>query len=315
MTRVRGATVSAFFLIVLITAGAAAADIEQQIHRSFSVHPGGKLDLQTHSGSIDVRSHAAPTVEVRVNMKARTSDRRRAEQLFDELEIRFDQTTSGVTIETRRRGESSRWFGGFRGSELRVHYEIVVPAVYDVDLRTSGGSIAVHDLKGQVDARTSGGALRFGRIDGDVRGRTSGGTVSLKETTGTADIGTSGGSISIDRSLGDVRARTSGGSIAVREVRGSIDASTSGGSITASIHGQPRGGCRLSTSGGSITVSVDPAIAVDVDARTSGGRVSTNLPMTIQGDLSRTRLRGKLNGGGPELSLRTSGGSISIRPL
>jgi hypothetical protein len=54
-------------------------------------------------------------------------------------------------------------------------------------------------------------------------------------------------------------------------------------------------------------------IGVDVNARTSGGSVHTEFPVTVQGEIKRSRLDAKLNGGGPELYLRTSGGSIYLK--
>ena len=123
------------------------------------------------------------------------------------------------------------------------------------------------------------------------------------------------GSITIDRSGGSVVAKTSGGSVTVNEVLGSIEASSSGGSVKARISSQPLADCRLTTSGGRVEVSLAGPIAVDLDAKTSGGRVHLEMPVTIQGDVSKTRVRGSINGGGPQLYLRTSGGSIYVKEL
>ena len=110
-------------------------------------------------------------------------------------------------------------------------------------------------------------------------------------------------------------AHTSGGSIRVEEVMGTLKASTSGGSIRALISRQPRGNCRLTTSGGSVTLYLDSDMKVDLDAKTSGGRVRTSFPVTMQGVISRRKLQGKINGGGPEIYLRTSGGNITIKDI
>ena len=98
----------------------------------------------------------------------------------------------------------------------------------------------------------------------------------------------------------------------MNEVAGDIDASTSGGSVEATITRQPQGNCRLKTSGGSVRVYMNPDIAVNLNAKTSGGRVKIDFPVTIQGDISKNRLVTELNGGGPELNMRTSGGNIHI---
>ena len=94
---------------------------------------------------------------------------------------------------------------------------------------------------------------------------------------------------------------------------GAIRADTSGGSIKVFISQQPESDCKLTTSGGSITVYMESGIGVTVDAKTSGGRISTDFPVTIKGEIKHSALRAKINGGGPELYLRTSGGCIYIR--
>ena len=159
------------------------------------------------------------------------------------------------------------------------------------------GGISVAGCKGGVDLETSGGSIHLGEVEGNTTAHTSGGSISLKKMNGKTALSTSGGGIE------------------AADVRGSIDASTAGGSITANISGQPTGDCRLHTSGGSIHVALAEKVAVDVDAKTSGGRVVTEVPVTAvaQGEHKPNALRGKINGGGPALSLETSGGSIYLR--
>jgi hypothetical protein len=48
-----------------------------------------------------------------------------------------------------------------------------------------------------------------------------------------------------------------------------------------------------------------------VDASTSGGSVSSDFPVPSSGN--RQSLRAAINGGGPLLQLRTSGGGIHIQ--
>lgn len=167
--------------------------------------------------------------------------------------------------------------GGWGSYRTNIRYEIKVPKEYDIDIRTGGGSIEIENLVGKVEAYTSGGSIKLGEITGDV----------------------------------DVK--TSGGSIKVEEVAGNIDAHTSGGSIKAKLSKQPTEDCRLTTSGGSVRAYLASDIAVDLNASTSGGRVSTEFD--INGTVKKNKIRGEINGGGPKLTLKTSGGSVSIDKL
>ena len=78
---------------------------------------------------------------------------------------------------------------------------------------------------------------------------------------------------------------------------------------------QPQSECSLRTSGGAITCTLTPDVAVDLEAKTSGGLVSTDLAVEsiIHGKTPKNRLEGRINGGGPLLKLRTSGGNIHLQ--
>ena len=68
----------------------------------------------------------------------------------------------------------------------------------------------------------------------------------------------------------------------------------------------------MSSSGGSVRTELDPSAKVSIDASASGGGVNSDLPVTIQGKIDRNSLRGEMNGGGPTLRLRSSGGGVRI---
>jgi Toastrack DUF4097 len=274
------------------------------VERTFDVSPGGTLKLDTDQGSVEVRS--VPGNQVRVHVEREARDGR-----DDDFELRFNQSGSDVTVE----GDAPESFGWRHWNRFRIHFEIEVPQQYNLDIDTSGGSIDIADLQGDIDCRTSGGSIRVADTDGRVDCRTSGGSIHIGRTEGSVLAKTSGGSIHIDHSGGSVVAKTSGGNVTVDEVFGSIDASTSGGSVQATLTSQPLADCRLSTSGGRIEVTLASTVAVDLDAKTSGGHVDVDMPVLVQGTIARTSISGQINGGGPQLYLRTSGGSIYIRRL
>jgi len=212
-----------------------------------------------------------------------------------------------------------------------AEFRIAVPRQFDANVSTSGGSIFVSQLKGEVIAHTSGGWLRFDRTEGPVNGstsgggitltgtrgriviRTSGGPIRISDTEGDVDASTSGGPIAIDGFSGRVKVHTSGGSIDAQGIAGAIDASTSGGWVTASLRAQPQQDCRIYTAGGSISVSMPRDIHVNLDASTGGGAVSTDFLVPYSDDHHQNAIRAPVNGGGPLLYLHTSGGSINVR--
>jgi len=294
------------------------------IRRGFNVADGGTLHLDAGVGSIKIVA-GGQGVAFEVIRKARG--------LHDDEELRehritFEQQGNDVYVESDWEHSWDRWF-----SSYDVQWNIRVPAHYNVDVKTSGGSIDLADLGGQVDAHTSGGWIKTGNLSGpaklntsggsitvggsrtNVVAKTSGGSITIGDANGPVEAKTSGGSITITRANGDVVAHTSGGSIRIDDTTGSVNASTSGGSIQAKLSKQPRGDSRLSTSGGGMTVTLANGISVELDAHASGGGVDSDVPITVMGKQDDDSLHGSINGGGPKLVLRTSGGGIRVKPL
>jgi hypothetical protein len=162
-------------------------------------------------------------------------------------------------------------------NRILVEFILTIPKQYNLNIDTSGGSISIEDLIGSIEANTSGGSIRVGNIKGNVE---------------------------LD---------TSGGSITTETIEGEINAHTSGGSINVTIEKQPTKDAKFSTSGGSITAKLKSDIKISIDASTSGGRVSTDF--TVDGKIRDNSIRGEINGGGPKLTLSTSGGSVRVRSL
>ncbi len=298
--------------VALVATGWCGEKVKGDVKKTFNVGAGGLLTLDSDIGSIEVQTHQANTVIIEVRFEPRRGGGDRLERLLEDFDIDFSQSGNNVTIIAEFRRDNWNFWDSV-GKYVRVSYEVIVPARYNVDLKTAGGSISVDDLEGEVISKTSGGGLSFGNIKGPVKGKTSGGSITLDGCDGDANVRTSGGGIHIGRVLGTVEAHTSGGSIDVEEVMGAIDAETSGGSVSATITKQPQHDCRLTTSGGSVTVYLARDIKVNLDARTSGGSVRTDFPVTVKGELSKRALKAKINGGGPELFLRTSGGGIRVK--
>jgi len=113
---------------------------------------------------------------------------------------------------------------------------------------------------------------------------------------------------------GKVDAKNSGGKIEVNEARDVVLAHTSSGPIIVGLGAQPKADSHLQVSGGDIKVTLPRSIALDLDAESSGGKVITAVPvtMTVSGEHKPGGLRGKINGGGPMLSLRASSGDIRL---
>lgn len=268
--------------LLLLAAGTAHA-ADKSFDRTFTVSPGGTLIVDADGASIKVSG--ADTNRVTVHMSVRASER-------DLADMRLDATQNGneVTV-TMRRTKSVKWFNwGWRGESS---IEVTVPKRFEVSARTGGGSIDLKDITGSAKLNTSGG------------------DITARNVTGTVRLRTSGGQITADHVQGDVDANTSGGDVRLLDIDGSIKGHTSGGSVRVSLSGANRG-ITATTSGGDVELILPRGTTGNVSASTSGGNVTTDIPVTTT-VVKEGRLEGTLNGGGPPIEARTSGGNIRLR--
>ncbi len=121
------------------------------------------------------------------------------------------------------------------------------------------------------------------------------------------------GAITVSDVNGRINLGTTNGRIEALHCAGSVSASTTNGAIRAELV-QVSGAkmMEFETTNGSITLSVPPTFAASVTAETTNGSIRSDLPVTTH-SFSRRELRGTLNGGGAQLELHTTNGSIEIR--
>ena len=90
----------------------------------------------------------------------------------------------------------------------------------------------------------------------------------------------------------------------------SLHAETGSGDITA--FGEPGGDWKLETGSGNVTLKLSAQAAFSLHAHTGSGNIESNHPITVQGKVSRTELRGVVRGGGSLVNVGTGSGDIHI---
>ncbi|HWY02859.1 MAG TPA: DUF4097 family beta strand repeat-containing protein [Candidatus Acidoferrum sp.] len=218
------------------------------------------------------------------NIRVTTWDQNRIEAKV--ITSRYKIGEGGIRVEEHQSGDSV---------EIDVHYPhhnfvvdwgnhrvdviIQMPREGRVNLRTGDGKIDIAGLKGEMDLHTGDGSENLEAVDG-----------KLHATTGDGHITAQGRFDELELKTGD-------GHVEVRAAGGS--------SLTA--------GWRLETGDGNVSLEVPGELAADVDLHTSDGHIDLDLPITTEGQTRQNEVRGKLNGGGSLLTIRTGDGSIHLR--
>lgn len=325
--------VRAFIALAAWSAATGAwADTEDNLERKFTVAPGGTLIVEAEFGAVDISTHAGNEAEIRVWRRVKRSDKGEEEAFLQDRPVSVSQDGDTVTVRSvapRKEGPRSRGVQTTQGK-----YTIVVPARFNVRLKTAGGTLAVRDLEGETKASSGGGDLAFSNLKGPVDGQTAGGRIKANGCEGTLKVKTGGGGIQVDGGRGSLEGLTAGGQVTVKSFDGPVSVKTGGGNIeldgiAGTINGATAGGTisasvtavandiKLTSGGGAVTLRAPGNAAFDFEASTTAGTVTIDLPVTVDVERkpSRQHVKGAVNGGGKSVVLRTTAGSVQVKRL
>jgi len=226
-----------------------------------------------------------PTVRVETNdasVRVTGSDTREVQvrvsatgyRVGDEVRISEHQTGNRVEVEVRVPRQVVIGF-----SNRSVAIDVSIPRESDLDIHTRDGHIEVTDTRGDARLTTNDGRIRVYRADGSLNASSGDGSIEVDGRFDALDVHSGDGHVKLSAQPGS---RISGNGWSVRTRDGRVD------------------------------VLLPEKFAAELDAETRDGHVTVDIPLEMTGQLGHSRMRGKLNGGGPTLHVRTGDGSIHV---
>ncbi|KAA6455571.1 DUF4097 domain-containing protein [Acidobacteria bacterium AB60] len=269
----------------------AHADADWQ--KTYPISGRSSLTTTTGDASSLVRS-CGDCREIRVRIE--WHDRRAADYTISEF-----QTGDHVNFELHeKRGL------GFHitvGNRHEPQVTIDTPAATDLEARTADGGLKVSGLNGNLQLHTSDGSMDVWDVNGALHLLSSDGSIHVHGASGTLESRSSDGQVKIEGRFTAVQVHTSDGGLELTLANGSQLATAS----------------RIETSDGSVAIHLPHSLAADLEIRTGDGHLDCKLPLVMEGYDSKSdsghSLRGKLNGGGVPLTIRTRDGNATIDAL
>lgn len=195
---------------------------------------------------------------------------------------------------------------------LQLQATLYIPENMELSTYTKGGHIEVTNIIGDQVYETGGGHIRLHRVKGDVVAVSGGGHVTADEVSGDIIMKSVGGHLVLKNCDGDATLDTKGGNIEINDVKGEIISSTQGGNIMISLK-ELVDDITAESSAGNVQISIPSNSKADIDIQASNTVELTGFPFTaFDGNRSKNKTTGKLNGGGSEILALTKHGKVSI---
>jgi len=254
----------------------AASGRAEEWTKTFAIAGKPDLRVDTNDASVHIDAWDSNTIEARVVARGyRLGVAKTAEP--GGVRVRDQQTGNHVELDVHVPQIS--WSIGINARWVRI--ELKVPRDGSFDIRTRDGSIEATGVKGDVRLSSGDGHIEADQLEEALHAHSGDGHMRIR-----------GRFEELSLETGD----------------GHIDAEVNPGSRIATAW-------MLHTGDGSVKLRLPQDFAADLEAHTGDGRVTVDFPVTLSGTISKSDVRGKMNGGGPPLRIHTGDGSIHIERL
>lgn len=213
--------------------------------RTYTLAPGGRLEIVNVNGPIDVTAATGSAVEVHATREARASSDDAARDLLRQTRIVEEASPARVRVELQGISSDRRSFGLTRVS---VAYRVAIPKGLNASFHTENGPVRLDGVDGALDASTTSGPLTGRDLSGTLKASTVNGPVriDIAAVRGVIDVRTVNGPVTLElpRSVdADLEATTVNGGVVVDDAL----------SITTTDRGRTHVAGRLNGGGPKIT--------------------------------------------------------------
>jgi len=305
---------SAIFLAAsLALAGRASAD---EYSKSYSVTGRPSVRVDSDNGAIRVTTSDGSKVELNVKYdKSAWESAGEKGPLIDS-----HQTGNSVELTAYIHPDNTVDWNPLNYAERRLTIELHIPRNADLQLQTHNGVVDVSSVDGNVTIRTHNGGVTVAHLSGTLDIDSHNGGITLDGVKGSTKVGAHNGRIVGNGLDGKCEVSTHNGAVEITGRFDLLDVTSQNGAVRARAEGGSKmsSAWRIETTNARIELEIPTDLKATLNAGTTHARVTFDVPATLQGD-SRGRgnkrggeVRGTLNGGGPELLIRTTNGAIDV---
>ncbi|GAB5473581.1 MAG: hypothetical protein Mars2KO_16800 [Maribacter sp.] len=325
--KVKMYSMMALLVVILSCQGFAQEHKTPTITKTFELNQPGTLNSKSSGGSIRVKTHDEPTVEVRAFIRKNGRVLAPTDPMVADILEKFDLEIEkyGTVINANAVRKSN--FARLRN--VGIYFTIIVPREMSCNVTSSGGGLRISGVEGNHKLISSGGSVILENTSGTTTAKSSGGKAGATNHNGDIRLTSSGGGVTLDEARGSVYARSSGGSVRLKAIQGDVDAVSSGGGVTVlgdcnSVKAKSSGGSvhvnisnlskelHLESSGGGVDAVVQNGDQLGLDLDLGSSSVHIDLK-NFSGQTKKNRVKGTMNDGGIPVYMRASGGSVKVR--
>lgn len=300
---------------------------EEKFEKTESLAKDGKVEVRNISGDVDVRTWDRNEVKIDALKISTASSTEKAKENAQKVTIEVYKEDGILKVETKYPKPS------IKGLNVSIYYNVVIPSQAAINARTVSGNVAVENIGGKVEANSvsgnveivkAGGGAKAESVSGnvtvvDVKNgaycKTVSGDIDARNISGNADLNCVSGDVMAANISGDVEAETVSGSVKMMGISKAdvVKGKALSGSVIYDGEINPNGRYTLESHSGGVEMRIPSGSAFDFEASTFSGDITTEFEIVASGKLSKKKIKGSVNGGGADVTLKSFSGDIYLK--
>jgi len=196
-------------------------------------------------------------------------------------------------------------------------WRITVPAETAIECSTASGNFQVSGLRNSVEASLASGNVNADDITGKLEVKTASGNITLVKINGDIEAGTASGNIKMQNVTGEIEAKAASGQITAEGVTltGKGEFKVASGNISLSLAKSPEHNLEIKTASGDLLLDYN-GNELKGSFEIKGMKENVSVPSEFKEERNKYSAVGKwfyVNGNAPEIEMKSSSGSITLK--
>ncbi|HGY56229.1 MAG TPA: hypothetical protein ENK44_11030 [Caldithrix abyssi] len=213
----------AMFLPVYLLA---KTTFEESYKKIIPVKDKTGIEIRNTNGRVEISSWDRDEVEIIAYKKVQGEDKEKSRRYLSDIEIEIDDDEGMIEVDVdfpdkkEKSGGFFSWIFGNGGMNASVAFEVKVPRTFDLNIRSTNGSVSVADCRGHIRLKTVNGKITAQNVAGTLNAKSTNGKIKVYMTDVDPDedmsLQTTNGSITLSLPAdirAEVEARTTNGRI------------------------------------------------------------------------------------------------------
>lgn len=158
-------------------------DFTKVVNKEFDISNRGTVELKNAHGEIKIETNESDKVEVEVIISVLAKSEDAAEEVFDRIDLDFQNSEDWVKAETRINSVKSTWKKwlnwGNDNTSFTIDYNVKMPKTCKLELNNRHGNSFVDEVEGQVKVEIRHGNIRLEGVSNSIEVDVAHGNITI----------------------------------------------------------------------------------------------------------------------------------------